>query len=127
MRCRLKAPPRIVLLAALLVPAFAALAVEPAWQVPGGDASRAPALLHAFGCAACHTIPGIADANGNVGPPLIGIGGRTFIAGMLRNEPANLIRWIRFPQSIVPGNAMPDMGVSEQEARDIAAYLYTLH
>ncbi len=63
---------------------------------------------------------------GNVGPPLLGIGDRSFIAGMLSNEPANLIRWIRFPQSVVPGNAMPNMGVSDQEARDIAAYLYTL-
>ena len=45
---------------------------------------------------------------------------------MLRNSPANLVRWIRDPQGVVPGNAMPNMGVSDAEARDIAAYLYTL-
>ena len=66
------------------------------------------------------------NADGNVGPPLNRIGERTYIAGMLRNTPANLVRWIREPQAVVPGNAMPNMGISEAEARDIAAYLYTL-
>ena len=79
-----------------------------------------------YGCPACHTIPGVKNANGNVGPPLARIGERTYIAGMLRNTPPNLVRWIREPQAVVPGNAMPDMGVSEADARDIAAYLYTL-
>lgn len=54
------------------------------------------------------------------------LGGAWVVAGMLRNSPANLIRWIRDPQGVVPGNAMPDMGVTEADARDIAAYLYTL-
>jgi cytochrome c1 len=66
-------------------------------------------------------------AVGNIGPPLARIGDRTFIAGMLPNTPANLIRWIRYPQSVVPGNAAPDMNLSESDARDIAAFLYTLH
>lgn len=110
---------------ALALPSVAQ-ASGPIWLVPGGDARRGPALIESFGCAACHSVPGVAGANGNVGPPLTRFGDRTYIAGMLRNEPANLIRWIRFPQRVLPGNAMPNMGVSEQEARDIAAYLYTL-
>ena len=80
-----------------------------------------------FGCARCHTIPRVRDAQGNVGPPLTRFADRTFVAGMLRNEPDNLVRWLRQPQSVVPGNAMPDTGLSEQQARDIAAFLYTLH
>jgi cytochrome c1 len=66
------------------------------------------------------------NADGNVGPPLTRFGDRTYIAGMLRNTPPNLIRWIREPQAVIPGNAMPNMGISEVDARDIAAYLYTL-
>lgn len=54
------------------------------------------------------------------------MGKRIFIAGLLRNTPANMVTWLLDPQEIVPGNAMPDMGLSEEQARDITAYLYTL-
>lgn len=104
----------------------ATASADPIWRVVGGSARRGPALMEAYGCAACHTVPGIRNANGNVGPPLTRFGDRTYIAGMLRNTPENLIRWIRVPQSVVPGNAMPNMGVTDAQARDIAAYLYTL-
>lgn len=116
----------VVLILALVLAAGPSLAAEPAWQVVGGDARRAPVLIIAFGCAGCHTVPGVEGANGNVGPPLTRFGSRAYIAGMLRNTPANLVRWIRDPQTVVPGNAMPNMGVTDKEARDIAAYLYTL-
>jgi cytochrome c1 len=79
-----------------------------------------------MGCAACHVIPGVRGADGKVGPPLTGIGSRIMIAGQVPNTPDNLIRWIRDPQAIEPGTAMPNLGVSEPTARDIAAYLYTL-
>jgi cytochrome c len=120
---------RRVLLASLLLAAAAAGAREqaPTWQVEGGDAGRGRRLIVEFGCAHCHTVPGVRQANGNVGPPLTRFADRTFVAGMLRNEPGNLLRWLRQPQSVVPGNAMPDTGLSDQQARDIAAYLYTLH
>jgi cytochrome c1 len=78
------------------------------------------------GCGSCHAIPGIADADGMVGPPLSHFQRRTIIAGLLPNTPDNLVHWIRHPQSVVPGNAMPDTGLSEEQARDVAAYLYTL-
>lgn len=113
---------------ALAFLAAASVAVAgPVWQVLGGNAQNGPKLIVAYGCAGCHTVPGVHGANGNVGPPLTGFGSRTYIAGMLRNSPANLIRWIRDPQGVVPGNAMPNMGVGEPDARDIAAYLYTLY
>lgn len=99
---------------------------EPAWAVVGGDAKRGVQLIKTLGCAACHTVPGVAGAHGNVGPPLTRFGDRVFIAGMLANTPPNLVRWIRDPQGVIPGNAMPNMRVTETEARDIAAYLYTL-
>lgn len=110
----------------VLLAAFPAAAQDARWVVPGGDAQRGRALVQSIGCANCHTIPGVAGANGNVGPPLTRFGDRTFIAGMLRNEPAELMRWLRHPQSVVPGNAMPEMGIGDQQARDLAAFLYTL-
>ena len=118
-------PPAAAALACAL-PLAGSAAGTPAWLVPGADARRAPRLIQDYGCAGCHTVPGVRGADGNVGPPLTRFGDRTYIAGVLRNTPANLVRWIREPQSVVPGNAMPNMGVSEAEARDIAAYLYTL-
>jgi len=92
----------------------------------GGDAERGQTLLHTYGCGGCHVVPGVPGAEGTVGPPLTGIGSRRVLAGRLPNTPSNLIRWIRQPQEIEPGNAMPDLGVSERGGRDMAAYLYTL-
>jgi cytochrome c len=99
---------------------------EASIAVPGANADRGRHALAAMGCAACHVIPGVQGADGKVGPPLAGIGSRIMIAGQVPNTPDNLVRWIRDPQAIEPGTAMPNLGVSEQTARDIAAYLYTL-
>ena len=92
-----------------------------------GDPERGATLIQKYGCGGCHDIPNINDAEGNVGPPLSRIGNRIYIAGMLRNTPDNMLLWIREPQRIVPGNAMPQMNIPEQDARDIVAYLYTLN
>jgi|SRR5947209_6137050 len=92
----------------------------------GGEADRGRDLIRHYGCHTCHTIPGIAGADGNVGPPLTLIAHRSFIAGELPNNPGNLVQWIRHPRSIEPKTAMPEMGVTDQDAKDIAAYLYTL-
>jgi cytochrome c2 len=83
-------------------------------------------LIIANGCGTCHSIPGIASARGNIGPPLDRIGTRVFIAGMLRNTPDNMVRWLKNPQAIIPGNAMPDMNLNDAQARDITAYLAEL-
>lgn len=91
-----------------------------------GDPERGAAYIEQIGCGSCHMIPGIDGAQGLVGPPLDYMGKRVFIAGLLRNTPANMVTWLLDPQEIVPGNAMPDMGLSEEQARDITAYLYTL-
>ncbi len=94
--------------------------------VEGGDADRGHRAIVKYGCGACHMIPGIDRANGMVGPPLIHWRQRMIIAGEIPNVPDRLIMWIRMPQAIEPGTAMPNMGVSDAEARDIAAYLYTI-
>jgi cytochrome c2 len=95
-------------------------------EVPGGDPDRGRAALRAYGCDACHSIPGIRSAQADVGPPLVDFAYRQFIAGELPNSATNLVHWIRFPQEVEPGTAMPNLGVTEQDALDIAAYLATL-
>jgi cytochrome c2 len=92
-----------------------------------GDAENGRLLLRQFGCGDCHQIPGVPGARGRVGPPLDRLARRSYLAGMLPNTPAQLSHWIREPQAIRPGTAMPDMQVSVAHARDMVAYLYTLH
>lgn len=99
---------------------------EEAARLTGGDPAQGAALIPKYGCNACHVIPGIQGARGMVGPPLNGIAARTYLGGQLPNTPDNMMRWIEDPQSIERGTAMPDLGVSHEEARHIAAYLYTL-
>ncbi|HEU4697815.1 MAG TPA: c-type cytochrome [Gemmatimonadales bacterium] len=100
-------------------------AAEAGPLVPGGDVERGRAAFVALGCGACHAVDGVREARGRVGPPLSDFGLRTMIAGEVPNTPANLVRWLRDPQAIEPTTAMPNLGVDEQTARDVAAYLYT--
>lgn len=91
-----------------------------------GDAKRGQVALSQHACSACHVIPGVVGSAVYVGPSLEGIGGRQLIAGTLPNTPDHMVRWLMQPQQVKPGTAMPAMVVREQDARDIAAYLYTL-
>lgn len=95
-------------------------------EVPGGDPQLGATLIQQWGCGSCHVIPGIRGADGLVGPPLTNFASRAYIAGQLSNNSDNLIRWIMDPQAVEPGTAMPNLGVSEQVARHMAAYLYTV-
>jgi putative membrane protein len=95
-------------------------------QLTGGNPHRGALAIRQYGCASCHTVPGVPGARGTVGPALGGISGRPYIAGVITNSPDNLIRWIQHPQQIDPLTAMPDVGVNQAVARDIASYLYTL-
>jgi cytochrome c2 len=92
----------------------------------GGDVEAGRAAVKTYGCDACHTIPGVVDARGLVGPPLKQIANRIYIAGVLINTPDNLIEWIQNPPGVDTRTAMPNLGVDRTAARDIAAYLYTL-
>ncbi|MGO4511067.1 cytochrome c family protein [Bradyrhizobium sp. 2TAF36] len=89
-----------------------------------GDPARAPALIRRYGCAGCHTISGIPGADGQVGSSLVDLRQRVYIAGVMTNSPDNLIGWIVTPQTFSPRTAMPATGISQAEARDVAAYLY---
>jgi len=93
--------------------------------VAGGDPQRGMSAISRYGCGSCHTVAGITSAHGLVGPPLTGVRDRMYIAGMLTNRPDNLIHWIRDPKSVNPKTAMPVLGLSQQDAADIAAYLYS--
>ena len=124
---------KLRLLAASLLLAFAACGggmSEPeqaaAEMTGGGDPARGRAAIERYGCGTCHTIPGVRGAEAQVGPPLEKVAGRMYIGGVLTNSPENMIRWIRDPHSVDALTAMPTLGVSDQEARDIASYLYTL-
>lgn len=95
-------------------------------RMVGGNPDRGPALIRSYGCGTCHTVAGVTGANGLVGPPLTGIAQRAYIAGVLPNAPENMVRWIENPKAVDSLTAMPVLGVSPADARDIAAYLYTL-
>lgn len=92
-------------------------------DIPDGNAERGRQAILQYGCASCHAIPDINDSGG-VGPDLNGFDERAYIAGQIPNRPEELIRWLRNPQDIAPGTVMPNMDVTEQDARDIAAFLY---
>jgi|SRR5690348_11318354 len=92
----------------------------------GGDTHRGAAAIERYGCGSCHIIPGVSGAFGQAGPPLSGIAGRIYIAGVMQNTPQNMVRWIRNPKQVDDKTVMPNLGVTAQDATDIAGYLYTL-
>jgi cytochrome c2 len=89
-----------------------------------GNPEAGKAAIAKYGCGSCHVIPGVERARGLVGPPLTDFAWRAYIAGRAYNTPENLEAWIRAPDSVEPGTAMPTLGVSQEDARNIAAYLY---
>lgn len=101
--------------------------VKQQYEISSGVPEHGRELIEGYGCGGCHTIPGVHNANGVVGPPLMFFSRRTMIAGELPNTPQNLVHWIQNPRAVEPGTAMPDLGLSPEQANDIAAYLYTLH
>jgi cytochrome c len=95
-------------------------------SVAGGDAVLGQRLLAQYQCGSCHAIPGAVAAAGNAGPPLSGFGRRSYIAGRIPNQAPALVRWLVDPPAMKAGTMMPNLGVSEADARHMAAYLYTL-
>ncbi|VTZ26663.1 Cytochrome c class I [Methylocella tundrae] len=120
------APQRALRIGVTLGIAFACSGCDVARSDSKTEARQGAALISSLGCGYCHSIPGIDGADANVGPPLDHIGSRVYVAGVLRNTPENLQSWVRHPQAVVPGNAMPDLPMSEASARKIVAYLETL-
>lgn len=95
-------------------------------EVIVGDPVAGRVALQAYGCTTCHHVPGVVGTESYVGPPLDAWAERSYIAGSLPNEPEHLVQWIRFPQAIEPGTAMPNLDVTEEDAANMGAYLYTL-
>jgi mono/diheme cytochrome c family protein len=93
-------------------------------RVTDGDKDRGRAALLRYECGVCHVIPGIPDAVGKVGPALDNYSRRSYVAGKFPNEPETLARWIVDAPSMAPRTAMPAIAMSDQEAKDMAAYLY---
>jgi cytochrome c2 len=100
--------------------------LNPERELAGVSERRSARLIDSYGCGSCHVIPGVAEARGKVGPSLRGFAERAYIAGRIPNTQSNLVTWIVNPQQIDPQTAMPNLGVTAQEARSIAAYLYGL-
>lgn len=109
-------------LAACLCALLVAACGAPRVPLPG-DRENGRLLLRQFGCGDCHRIPGVATAQGDVGPPLARVGERAYLAGVLPNTPANMALFIRDPKRFDPRTTMPDLGVTEAHARDMVAYL----
>jgi cytochrome c2 len=95
-------------------------------RITGGNPMDGREAMKQYGCRTCHTVRGVEGATAKVGPELNGLRDRMTIAGKIPNSPENLMQWIRFPHSIDPHTAMPNMSVTEQDAKNIAAYLYSL-
>ena len=95
-------------------------------KVEGGDPRQGLQLVRQYQCGACHAIPGVQGASGDAGPSLEHMGRLSYIAGRVPNQPANMVRWLRNPPELKPGTLMPVLGISDEEARHMAAYLYTL-
>lgn len=116
---------RIISIVALLL-AVTACSKDPTESRVDANPERGKIALTQYACHACHVIPGITGSKVFVGPQLDGVASRPMIAGNLPNNTENLVAWIRHPELIDPLTAMPDMGVTEAHARDMAAYLSTL-
>ena len=114
------------LILVLLISACSDHDTQWAAEMTGGSPVRGAEAMRSYGCQSCHTIPGIRGAQALVGPPLSGIASRSYIAGVMSNTPAHMIEWLRNPPAVDSKTAMPNMNVTERDARDMAAYLYTL-
>jgi cytochrome c len=118
----------ICVVAAISAMAYWSMSVQAedavAKALTGGDPRQAPSLIRRYGCGGCHTISAIAGADGKVAAPLDQLRKRVYIGGMLQNTPDNLVRWIVSPRTFSPQTAMPDTGITETEARHVAAFLY---
>ena len=126
MKLPLLAPIALLLLAAAFISCGPSKA-DKRWasESTGGDPEHGQAALQKYGCIACHTIDGVRESQAMVGPPLTRMASRNYLAGNMQNNATNLIHFIQHPREVHNDTAMPEMGVTDEDARNIAAYLYT--
>jgi cytochrome c1 len=97
--------------------------LTPAPNVPG-DPQVGAQLMGAKGCTGCHTVEGLPGATGVTGPNLTHGTLRPTIAGeSIPNSPQTLQQWLLDPPALKPGTTMPNLGLTEAEARDLVAFL----
>lgn len=94
-----------------------------ACQAPA-PSDRETRQLLAAQCGSCHIIPGIKTAQGRVGPSLVKVGERAFLAGKIPNSSENFERFLVHPQQMSPGGAMPELGISPRQAQAIRRTLW---
>lgn len=99
---------------------------QKAVQMTGGDPAKGKTAFVQYGCGACHKVRGVSEASATVGPALDQVGARTYIGGVLKNTPENMIKWIQDPPAFSPKTAMPNLHIGDEDAKNIACYLYTL-
>ena len=92
----------------------------------GADPANGLIVIERVGCASCHAVPGVRWPVGATAASLDGFGDSPLISGRLPNQPDTLVRFLRNAPALDPQTAMPPMPLSQAEARDVAAYLYTL-
>src|SRR5689334_13664297 len=89
-----------------------------------GDPNTGKQLILAKGCGGCHTISGVPGATGVAGPNLTNIALRPTLAGeSIPNSPEMLEQWLLNPPAMKPGTTMPNVGLTQQEAVDLTAFL----
>jgi cytochrome c2 len=90
----------------------------------GGNTQRGKQLVETAGCLACHAIAEntkVRETRGtsyDIAPELTRVGSKT--------NPAWLYDWIRNPRRFNPTTKMPNLRLTDGEARDIVSYLITL-
>ena len=117
---------RVVLLAASLAVPACDGPPDIAPRIESANPDRGRLLAVSKGCASCHNFPDVRWPRGGLGPPLAGFADQGLIAGRLPNQPGYLMRFIRDAPAFVPQGAMPATPMSDQDAKDVTAYLLTL-
>ena len=93
---------------------------------PSGDAAKGRDLFVSGSCMLCHAVRGT-TAGAHKAPDLTHVASRSWIgAGRLKNEPANVRRWIEDPQAFKPGVNMPAHHVPADQLDALAAYMGSL-
>lgn len=90
------------------------------------DLRRGRQLVVDKGCVACHAFPDVPWPRGRLGPALDDFARQGLIAGQLPNLPGVLMQFVRDAPALVPGTVMPAIPMTDQEARDVTAYLLQL-
>ena len=100
--------------------------LTPAPGLPGGDPRAGQQLLIDKGCGGCHTVAGVPGASGVAGPNLTNIGLRPTLAGAsIPNSPKTMTAWLMDPAALKSDARMPNVGLSQQEAQDLTAFLFS--